>query len=68
MVNGLLFFEEGGLQPIGQITRLEDLIQNIEAVLPQLRQQAIAYKQQEAQKALEKLSLEELERELKRRK
>lgn len=68
MINGLIFFEDGGVQPLGQLTKLGDLIRNIEAALPQLRQQEIQIRKHETKQTLEQLSLEELQEELKRRK
>lgn len=63
MVNGVLFLEDGGVQPIGTVTRLAALIENIELVLPQLKQQEAQRKLQEIQD----VSFEVLERELQRR-
>lgn len=68
MINGILFVEDGTIQPIGQITRLGDLIELIENVLPQLRQQDIIQKRQQLREQLSHADLEELERELEVRK
>jgi len=41
MVNGILFFQQGGLQQIGELASLENIITTIEKVLPGLKQQEL---------------------------
>lgn len=36
MLRGLIFFEQGGVQQVGELTTLESIIQTIRLVLPDL--------------------------------
>lgn len=55
MVSGLLFFEQGGLQVIGEITSLANVITTIKQVLPELEKQ-------EKERVLNAIPDDELER------
>lgn len=55
MVKGILIFETGEVQQIGDLTSLQNIIITIEQLLPQL-------KKQERDRVLELWSPEELER------
>ena len=55
MPSGLLFFEQGGLQVIGEITSLANVITTIKQVLPELEKQ-------EKERVLNAIPDDELER------
>lgn len=55
MIKGIIFFEQGGLQVIGELNSLAGVIATLKDVLPQLEQQ-------EAQRVIQQLSDAELEK------
>lgn len=55
MIKGIIFFEQGGLQQIGELQSLDNIIRTIEEILP-------ALKQKERERILSLLSKEDLEK------
>jgi hypothetical protein len=39
MINGILLFEQGGVQQIGELTTLDNIIKTIKLILPDLEKQ-----------------------------
>lgn len=54
MLKGVIIFEQGGMQQIGELSSLQGIINTIEEALPML-------KQQEAKRVLDAMSDEELQ-------
>ena len=60
MLKGIIMFEQGGIQLIGELNSLQGIINTMKEVLPQLEKQ-------EAQRVLKEVSDTELERLLEER-
>lgn len=41
MIKGIIIFEHGGMQPIGELNSLQGIINTIEKILPELKKQEI---------------------------
>lgn len=55
MLKGMLIFEQGGAQPIGELTNLTNIIATMEQLIPLL-------KEEQRKKVLADLSTEDLEK------
>lgn len=61
MLKGIIIFEQGGIQLVGELNSLQGIINTIKEVLPQLEAQ-------EAQRVMQSIPDDELERLLEARK
>lgn len=62
MINGIIFFQEGGAQVLGNLADLDALVQSIEGGLAQLKKEAAMVQAAKRKQLLDTLSKSELEK------